>query len=98
MNWRQLFRPRIVVTSHPLLTEKELAVAFAVSEDDIRMRALWQVLAEFEQDANSAARQSVANPGISASYNGGAEHVAMVRDRIFELQQKGFGKLPLDKN
>lgn len=87
--WKQ----RSVILTQPLLTEDELAGAFAVAESTTWFRAFLQVASEMEREASGAAQAAVANHGISASCNGGAEFIGRLRDRILELQQKGFGKL-----
>jgi hypothetical protein len=89
-NW---FYPRVVVVDTPILSEDELAGAFAMPAADVRMRALLQVIWELEQAAQDKAHETVANHGMCASYTGGSEHMSMLRGRILDLQQKGFGKL-----
>lgn len=91
MNWNP-FRPKFILLDEPKLSEQELAGAFAMLVTDKKLRAILQVIGEIEQEANAGAQKSVASPGISASCNGGAEHMGMLRDRILGLREKGFGK------
>lgn len=95
-NW---LRPRtkFVVLDKPLLSEDELAGAFGVADSSNWFRALMQIAAEMERDANTGAQTTIANPGISAGCVGGAEHIGRLRDRILELQQKGFGRLDSER-
>lgn len=95
MRWP--WKTKFIILDKPDLTEDELAGAFAVAHTDVRHRALMQIISELERDANNAAQVSVANHGISASCNGGAEHLSRLRDRIIELQQRGFGKLDSER-
>jgi hypothetical protein len=96
MNWP--WRRKVVILDKPPLSEDELAGAFAITESDVRFRAIMQVIGSLEREATEAAQIAVASPGISASSNGGALHLSMLRDRIIELQQKGFGKLDSERN
>jgi hypothetical protein len=95
MKWP--WQKRTIVLDQPLLSDKELAGAFAVTDSTVWFRAIMQVIGELERDANWAAQTTVASPGMSASSNGGALHLGMLRDKIVELQQKGFGKLDSER-
>lgn len=95
--WQRLFGPKFIILDAPKLSEEKLAGAFAVAVTDERFRAVLQVIDELEQEANDGARKSVGNHGMSASCNGGAEHLAMLRNRILMLQQQGFGKLDSER-
>lgn len=86
-------RTKFVLLDGPVLSEEELAGAFAIVITDKRMRALLQVIGELERDANEGAQKAVGSHGICASQNGGAEFAGLLRDRILQLQQKGFGQL-----
>lgn len=88
-NW---FRPyRVIVLDSPPLPEKELAGAFAYALDETRMRAILQLIGDLEQEALSAAHERAGNSLLCANCLGGAEHLAMLRDQILELQRKSFG-------
>jgi hypothetical protein len=89
---RNPFRPRFILLDSPKLSEAELAGAFAMPVTDKRLLAILQVIGELEEQANWGAQKSVASHGMSASCNGGAEHMGMLRDRILGLREKGFGK------
>lgn len=95
-NW---FRPyRVIILDKPPLPDSELAGAFGYALDEIRMRALLQIIGDLEKDAVAASCENVGNASLCANYLGGAEHLSMLRDQILDLQQKGFGSLPLDRN
>jgi hypothetical protein len=84
------FRKRIIFVSQPPLTDEQLERAFVVEDDLPLFRAMLQLIETNALEATEAAEQSVANPYISASCNGGAEHLKRLRDRMFDLRERGI--------
>lgn len=95
---KRLFKPTYVVVSSIPMDDNELAGAFALHPADKRFQAWMQVLDEVESEAVKAAQATVANPALSASCNGGAEHIAILRNRILALREKGYGKSESNRN
>lgn len=85
-------RPRrrlIVSHKSEKLTDKQLASALLVPDDNGVWRAVMQILDEEGESARSAAQQSVKDHGICASYVGGGEALDRVRARMLDLREAG---------
>ena len=81
---------KYIVLSAPLLSETELAGAFAVAETDRRHIAMLQLIADFERQANEVAQINVASHGLCAAANGAADVLGRLRDEMLRLRDKGF--------
>jgi hypothetical protein len=80
--------PRVIILSERLLTDKELERAFVVSEDNMLWRAVLQLIGKLEEEARATGDASVGNPPLASNYHGGAQHLAYLRDMMFQLRQQ----------
>ena len=83
--------PPLVSASLP---EDELRGALAVPAENPQYRATCQILLELEREAIEAARTTVANPGMLASFTGGGEWIARALAKLEAARQEGNGEKP----
>jgi hypothetical protein len=81
-----LRRPRVIIRSVVTLKEEEVANQIK-SLSPMQFQAVTQIILQLESEANDGAANSVAQPGISASCVGGAEHLRMLQDRLNILRE-----------
>jgi hypothetical protein len=85
MRW---LRPRVVVVKEPLLNDEDLIKAYSIPAGDLQYRATMQILEDEVQDAHEKAEIASSKSELPHFYNGGAERVGRVRDRIQAIRDE----------
>jgi hypothetical protein len=82
--------PKIIVVSQPPLTDKQLEKAFVVDDKNTLWRAILQVIEMLSREARYNGDASIGQPELSANFHGGAEHLGILRDMMFDLRERGI--------
>jgi hypothetical protein len=89
-----LFRRSVkVLLRGDALTEPQINAALAVAEDTPLWRAVMQLIATAEENANQNAQDSMDPPTVMAGYVGGASHLRMLRDELTQRREEGIKEL-----
>ena len=94
--WRELWaiRRRLrVIGPVDMLSEAQLNAALAVGEDNPMWKAVLQLIATAEENANRNAQDSLDPPTVLAGYVGGASHLRMLRDDLIDRREQGIKEL-----
>jgi hypothetical protein len=91
VNWP--WQKRILLEHPRPLAESDLNAALAVPHDDPMWRCIHQLIDVAEENANENAAASVNHHGECAGYVGGASHLRMLRDELFNRRALGIEQL-----
>lgn len=90
INLNPFKRRKIVVLPQLPLSNEQLEKAFVVEDHNPLWVALLQVIDDMRDDARETGDASVANSLISSNYHGGAQHLDLLKSRMFELRERGI--------
>jgi hypothetical protein len=88
MTWP--WQKRILVTHPRPFNEGELNAALAVSHEDPIWRAVHQLIDVAEANAHENASANVSDQGECAGYVGGAAHLRLLREELYNRRALGI--------